>query len=238
VGDGSRLAPSHSSPMVLFICEKRLECPCGLKWKLLLLKGSLVRLQLQRTWRHWTDHLSLLFHVTSAMMPHAPSVVAPLLVLRQNRKTLTWLTSHQSKPPDIDACPHTVFIHPSVLRHKSTNLLPLDFEAQAKKLSRWFWGLNHQTIDLGFEAQTKKPLQWFWGQTTDKPSTLVLRPKAKNYRSGFEAKALTTVTTSFEAKLGNLPFSSPARVRCGSHTVLPDFPIVRPPSTRLVTDHP
>jgi hypothetical protein len=32
VGEGSRLAHTHNSPMVLFICEnKRLECPCGLK---------------------------------------------------------------------------------------------------------------------------------------------------------------------------------------------------------------
>jgi hypothetical protein len=36
---------------------------------------------------------------------------------------------------------------------------------------------NHsQTVAIGFEAQTdEKPSQWFWGQTTDKPSTLVLR---------------------------------------------------------------
>jgi hypothetical protein len=32
-------------------------------------------------------------------------------------------------------CLHTVFIHSSVLRHKPTNLPPLSFEAQAKKLS-------------------------------------------------------------------------------------------------------
>jgi hypothetical protein len=58
---------------------------------------------------------------------------------------------------------------------------PLGFDVQTKKLSRWFWGINHQTvavvlranhqtIDLGFEARTKKPSQWFWGHTTDKPS--------------------------------------------------------------------
>jgi hypothetical protein len=74
VEEGSRLAPSHNTPMVLFICDKkRLDCAYGLKWKLLLLKGSLVWLQLCRTWYHWTDHLLLLFHVTSTMMPcHTP----------------------------------------------------------------------------------------------------------------------------------------------------------------------
>jgi hypothetical protein len=63
----------------------------------------------------------------------------------------------------------------------------LSFDAQTKKRSQWFWDPNHQTIAAGFEAQTgkseppilrinqKKQSQWFWGQTTDKPSTLVLR---------------------------------------------------------------
>jgi hypothetical protein len=36
---------------------------------------------------------------------------------------------------DVDACPHTVFIRSSVLRHKPTNLLPLGFETQTKKKS-------------------------------------------------------------------------------------------------------
>jgi hypothetical protein len=76
-------------------------------------------------------------------------------------------------------CPHTVFIRSSVLRRKPTNLLPPGFEAQTNKSPRWFWGPNHQTIDLGFKAQIKKPSQWFWGQTTDKPSPPVLRLNQK-----------------------------------------------------------
>jgi hypothetical protein len=33
-----------------------------------------------------------------------------------------------------------------------------------------------QTVAIGFEAKTdEKSSQWFWGQTTNKPSTLVLR---------------------------------------------------------------
>jgi hypothetical protein len=62
--------------------NKGLECPCGLKGKLHLMKGSLVWLPLCRTWRHQTDRLSLHFYVTSAMMPRAPPVVAPSPVLR------------------------------------------------------------------------------------------------------------------------------------------------------------
>jgi hypothetical protein len=53
------------------------------------------------------------------------------------------------------------------LRRKSTNLLPLDFGVQTKNCRG------------DFEAQITKP------------STLVLRPKPRNCRSGFEAKPLT-----------------------------------------------
>jgi hypothetical protein len=54
-----------------------------------------------------------------------------------------------------------------------------------------FWDTNQETLHhLGFEAQLRnrpsvlrtkreKPSQWFWGQTTDKPSTLVLRLNEK-----------------------------------------------------------
>jgi hypothetical protein len=91
-------------------------------------------------------------------------------------ETLARHASWWSKPPDVDVCPDTVFIRSSVLRCKLTNLLPLGFEAQTKKLLRWFYGPNHQTTATSFEAQTGKPEQvvlkpnhknrshWFWGQ--------------------------------------------------------------------------
>jgi hypothetical protein len=47
-----------------------------------------------------------------------------------------------------------------------------------------------------------------------------------------------TIATGFEAKPGNPRFSSPPRVRYGSHTMSPDLLVIRPPSTRLVPDHP
>jgi hypothetical protein len=154
---------SHNSPMVLFIVKtKRQEWPYGLEGKLQLMKGSLVWLSLSRTQRHQIIHLLIHFHVTSMMIPRGPPVITPSLVLSQNWETLSWLALWWSKPPDIDVCPHTVFIRSLVLRHKPTNLIPLGFEAQTKKPSWWFWATNHQTIDLGFEAQTKKLSQWFW----------------------------------------------------------------------------
>jgi hypothetical protein len=172
------------------------------------MKGILIRLSLCRTRRHQTDCLLLHFHTTSAMMLRAPPAVALSPVLRQNSKTLAQLASRWSKPSDVDTRSYTVFIHSSVLRCKPTNLLPFSFETQIKKPSRWFWDPNHQTVDLGFEAQTKKlPNHW------------------------------QIVATGFEAKPKNLNFSSPPRVWCGSHTMSPDLPIVRPPSTQLVPDH-
>jgi hypothetical protein len=131
------------------------------------MKSSLSWLSLHCTWHHWTDHLLLHFHMTSTMMPRVPPTVAPSPVLRQNWETLARLASRWSKPPDFDACPHTVFICSSILRCKPTNLLPLVLRLKPRK--------HHGD----FEAQITKP------------STLVLRLKLRNYRSGFVAKILT-----------------------------------------------
>jgi hypothetical protein len=95
-------------------------------------------------------------------MSRAPPVVAPPLVLRPDWKTLAWLTLRWSKPPNLDACPapnHSPvgFVTQPIKR----NLL--NFEAQTKKPSQWFWGLNYQIKAAGFDDQTEKP------------STLVLR---------------------------------------------------------------
>jgi hypothetical protein len=124
------------------------------------MKGSLVGLPLHYTLQHRTDHLLLHFHAIFTMMLCASPSVVPLPVLRQNWETLARPASWCSKSPDVNACPHTVFIHPSVSRHKPTNLLP-----------------------LGFEAQTKKLSQWFWGQITEKLSPPVLRLNQKTHAS-------------------------------------------------------
>jgi hypothetical protein len=62
--------------------NKRLECRCGVKGKLHLMNGSLVRVPLRSTRRHRTDRLLLHFHVTSTMIPRAPPAVAPPPVSR------------------------------------------------------------------------------------------------------------------------------------------------------------
>jgi hypothetical protein len=155
--------------MTPFIAKtKRLECPYELKRKLQLIKGSLVCLPLHRTQRHRTDHVSLHFQATSVIMPCAQSVVAHSPVLRQIWETISQLTSQWSKPPNIDACPHTIFIRPLVLSRKSTNLITLVLIPKPR---------SHHS---DFEVQITKP------------STLVLRPKLRNHHSGFEAKPLTT----------------------------------------------
>jgi hypothetical protein len=198
--------------MVLFICEKRLEHPCGLKWKLLLLKGSLVRLQLHRTWRHQSDHLLLLFHVTSAMMPHAWSIVTPLPVWRQNWKTLAWLASHQS---NYQMSMHVLTPYSSahrfwdtnrqtssnmILRHKSRNRRG-DFEAQITKLSTLVLRLKPRNRRSGFKAKLlTNRWPWFWGPNQE---IIVVVLRSNHWQ---------TVATSFEAKLRNLRFSSLPRV--------------------------
>jgi hypothetical protein len=113
--------------------NKRLECPYGLKGKLHLIKGSLVWLPLRRTWCYRSYHFLLHFHATSTTMPHTPPTITPSLVLSQKSETLARLASRWSKPLDVDACPHTIFIRSSVLRRKLTNLLPLGFVVQTKK---------------------------------------------------------------------------------------------------------
>jgi hypothetical protein len=132
------------------------------------------------------------------MVPRAPPAIASPPVLRSDWETLARLASTWSKLLNLDACPTPS--HPPVgFVAQPTNRILLDFEAQTKKPSRWFWGPNYQTVAPSFEAKlgnppppwfwgsTKKPLppvlmlnwrkqsQWFWDQTTNKSSTLVLR---------------------------------------------------------------
>jgi hypothetical protein len=84
-----------------------------------------------------------------------------------------------------------------------TNRSLLDFEAQTKKLSWWFWCTNHQTRAVGFEAQTGKPSTTlvlrlnqetdhrFWGQTERNRRHWFWGQTSGNRLSGFEAKPLT-----------------------------------------------
>jgi hypothetical protein len=179
------------------------------------MKGSLVLLPLLRTQHHRTNHLSLHFHATSVMMPRAPPVVAPLLVLRQNWETLGWLASWWSKPPNVNTCPHTVFIRSSVLRHKSTNPHPT-----------WFWDPNQEAVGMILRPKSLNCRPWFWGPNQE---TIIVDLRPNHWQ---------TTAIGFEAKLENPHLSSRPRVQCGSHTTSLDLPIVRPLSTRLVPDHP
>jgi hypothetical protein len=109
------------------------------------------------------------------MMPHAPSIVAPLPILRQNWKTLARLAFRQSRLLDATRVPRHL-CPPIGFEGQPINHNLHGFEDQTKKPSWWFCGPNHQTVAIGFEAQIGKPSHRFWGQSTDKLSTLVLRP--------------------------------------------------------------
>jgi hypothetical protein len=150
--------------MVLFIMKtKRLQCPCGLKGKWQLMKGSLVRHSLCCTWRHRTDRLLLHFHATSVMMPHAPPVVTHLPILRQKWETLAWLASWWSKLPDVDACPDTVFI-----RHRF-------WGTNQQTSSPWFWGPIQEIIVVILKPKSPNRSAWFWGPNQE-TLAVVLRP--------------------------------------------------------------
>jgi hypothetical protein len=94
-----------------------------------------------------------------------------------------------------------------------TNRSPLDFEAQTKKLSRWFWGPNHQTEAVSFEAKPGETVATSFEAKLEKIVAVGFETKPletvaagfgvkplETATAGFEAKPLETVTTSFEAK--------------------------------------
>jgi hypothetical protein len=96
---------------------------------------------------------------------------------------------------------------------QSINHSPLDFEAQTKKQSRWFYEPNHQTAAANFGAQTEKPM-----------SSILRLKSGENFDLSFKAKPrkfvlliyLCTVQTAYS---------------------ITDLLIVWPPSTRGVLYH-
>jgi hypothetical protein len=165
------------------------------------------------------------FHATSTMMPLAPPAVAPPPGLRQNWETLARLALLRSKPPDVDAYPHTVFICSSVLRRKPTNLLHLVLRPKPRNCHSDFVG---QITKPYLQILRPKPeilSDRFWGQNT------------RTIAIGFKIKPGKTVDRGFEAELRN-PCSSSSCAQCRPHTMLPDLSMVRPPSTQTLLDHP
>jgi hypothetical protein len=76
----------------------------------------------------------------------------------------------------------------------------LGFEAQTKKLSRWFWDPNHKTRAASFEAQTEKPPPpWFWSSTKKPTASFEVKP-GKTVATSFKAKLVKTVASGFEGK--------------------------------------
>jgi hypothetical protein len=176
-----------------------------------------------RTRRNRTNHLLLHIHAPSAMMPRAPHVVASSPVLRQNWKTLAQLASRRSKPSDVDACPHTIFIGTSVLRRKPTNLVPLGFENQRNHRGGFVSQITKPQLSV-LRTKMGNPSEWFWGQNT------------RTVTTDFEAKPGKTIDLGFEAKLRNSRSLSPS-VRCRPHIPSPDLSIVQPSSIRPVLDY-
>jgi hypothetical protein len=179
------------------------------------MKGSLIRLPLHRTRCHRTDHLSLHFHMTTAMMPCAPPVVAPSPVLR---KKLWNPSSTCFMMKQAVGCQR-------VSSHR-INLLNA-FESQTDKPPpTWFWGTNQETVIVILRPKSPNRRHWIWGPNKE-IVTVVLR-----------SNHWQIIITSFEVKPENPRFSSPTCVRCKSHMTSLDLPIVWPPSIWLVPNHP
>jgi hypothetical protein len=99
---------------------------------------------------HQPIRLQLDLDAASAMVSLAPLVVTPLLVLRPDWETLTWLTSTWSKPLDLDACPT-----PSPSRRF--------WGATDKSSPPWFWGPNQETIAVILRPKSPNYSYQFWG---------------------------------------------------------------------------
>jgi hypothetical protein len=90
-----------------------------------------------------------------------------------------------------------------------TNRISLDFEAQTKKPSRWFWVPNHQIEAAGFKTQTEKPSttlvlglnqetdRRFWGQTGRNRHHQFWGQLKKTIAAGFDAKPPETIAIGF-----------------------------------------
>jgi hypothetical protein len=81
------------------------------------------------------------------------------------------------------------------------NLNPLDFKAQTKKPSQWFWGPNHQTEAASFERKLQKTVATSFEAKLKKTVATGFEAKPeKTIAAGFEAKPLEIVAAGFEAK--------------------------------------
>jgi hypothetical protein len=110
----------------------------------------------------------------------------------------------------------------------SQHLHPLiSFEVQIDKSPpTWFWCANQQTIAVILMPKSPNHQPWFWGPNQE---TIAVALRPNHWQ---------TIATDLEAKPENPHFSSPPRAWCGSHTTSTDLLIIRPPSTRLLPDHP
>jgi hypothetical protein len=179
------------------------------------MKGSLVRLSLRHTWCHQTDRLSLLLHAPSVMMQCAPPVVAPSRVLRQKLGNLSQTCFTMKQAIGCRRVPS----------HRLHSLI--SFESQTDKpFPTWVWGPNQETVVVILRPKSPNHRPLFWGPNQ---ARVVVVLRSNHWQ---------TVAIGFEAKLENSCFSSPLGVQCVLHTASPDLPIVQPPSTWLVPDHP
>jgi hypothetical protein len=89
-----------------------------------------------------------------------------------------------------------------------------------------FWGLNWKTRTTSFDVKSEETITIGFEAKPEKTVPVVLRPNHWQ-----------TVHLSFEPQPRN-PLSTPPCARYKPHMMLPDLPIIWPPSIRLVRPSP
>jgi hypothetical protein len=98
------------------------------------------------------------------------------LILRPDWKTLAWLASRWSKPPDLDACPApsssscrfygaTDKLYPAWFWEPNQEIIVVILRHKSPNRSCQFWGPKWKTCSHQFWGQTGRNCQpWFWSQ--------------------------------------------------------------------------
>jgi hypothetical protein len=166
------------------------------------------------------------------MVPHAPPTIGHPSILRSDWKTLTWLASSWSKPPDLDPCPTSSSLHrfcgatdkanPAWFWVPNQEIVTVILRPKSSNNSCRFWDQNRETWATGFEVKPEKTVATGFETKPEKTVPVVLRPNHWQ-----------TVDLDFEAQPRNPHFSSP-RAQSRPHTASPDLSVARPPSTWFV----
>jgi hypothetical protein len=106
------------------------------------------------------------------------------------------------------------------------NRSPLGFEAQFKKLSRWFYGPKHQTAAASFEAQTGKPADLGFEAKQRNPRSLFPYARCRPHTTLPDLSIVQSPT--IQPMLGHPRSSAPSLLLLPQSSSLPTMPHLSP----------